>query len=62
MAQRLVRYVKPLKFFELTGYSVKAVERKIEEGVWREGREYRKAPDGKRLLDLDGYEKWVEHG
>lgn len=61
MAQRLVRYVKPLKFAELTGYSVKAVERKIETGVWREGHEYRKAPDGKRLLDLDGYEKWVEH-
>jgi hypothetical protein len=60
MPQRLVRYVKPLKLAELTGYSVKAVERKIETGVWREGHEYRKAPDGKRLLDLDGYEKWVE--
>jgi hypothetical protein len=60
MAQRLVRYVKPLKFAELTGYSVKAVQRKIETGAWREGHEYRKAPDGKRLIDLIGYEKWVE--
>lgn len=53
MAQRLVRYVKPLKFFELTGYSVKAVERKIEEGVWREGREYRIVPDRRMLIACD---------
>ena len=31
MVQRLVRYVQPKKFEELTGYTVKAVERKIEE-------------------------------
>jgi hypothetical protein len=54
------RYVLPIKFEELTGYTVKAVERKIESDVWREGREYRKAPDGRILIDLEGYYKWVE--
>lgn len=57
----MVRYVRPEKFEELTGYSVKAIERKIESGVWREGHEYRRAPDGNRLIDLEGYSKWVEN-
>lgn len=57
---RPVRYVKPAKFEELTGYTVKAVQRKIEERVWREGKEYRRAGDGHILIDLEGYERWVE--
>ena len=47
---------------ELTGYSVKAIERKIEGGLWVEGREWRKAPDGRRLIDMRGYDAWVERG
>ncbi len=54
------RYVQPVKFEQLTGYTVKAVERKIERGDWVEGHEYRKAPDGRILVDLDGYNRWVE--
>ena len=56
----MTRYVRIPKFEEITGYTVKAVERKIESGAWREGREYRKAPDGHILVDLQGYERWVE--
>jgi hypothetical protein len=54
------RYVLPRRAAELTGYTVSAIEHKIERGVWREGREYRIAPDGYRLIDMQGYEKWVE--
>jgi hypothetical protein len=62
MITRPVRYVL-LKTFEAhSGYSPKAVARKIEDGVWMEGREYRRAPDGHILVDLPGYEKWVERG
>ena len=32
----------------VTGYSGKAIEKKIEAGVWREGHEWRKAPDRHR--------------
>lgn len=53
-------YVRLPKFEELTGYSQKAVYEKIREGVWVQGREYRKAPDGHILVDLRGYERWVE--
>ncbi len=44
----------------VTGYSVKAIEKKIEEGVWLEGKEWRRAPDGRIVVDLEGYSKWVE--
>jgi hypothetical protein len=46
----------------VTGYSPKAIRRKIESGVWLENREYRKAPDGHVLISLQGYERWVEEG
>lgn len=46
----------------LTGYSPKAIRRKIESGIWLEGREYRKAPDGHVLISMKGYQLWVERG
>lgn len=46
----------------ITGYSVKAIRRKIEAGVWLEGREFRRAPDGHVLISVKGYELWVEKG
>lgn len=46
----------------MTGYSVKAIRRKIEAGVWLEGREFRRAPDGHVLISVKGYELWVERG
>ncbi len=55
------RYIRLNHFEQLTGYTQKAVRRKIEEGHWIEGREYRRAPDGHILVDMQGYEKWVEN-
>ena len=55
-----VRYVLLPKFEELTGYTVKAIESKIDKGIWREGKEFRRAPDGRILVDLEGYQRWVE--
>lgn len=44
----------------VTGYSVKAMERKIERGDWQEGKVWVRAPDGHILLDVRGYERWAE--
>jgi hypothetical protein len=44
----------------VTGYSVKAMERKIERGDWVEGKVWKRAPDGHILIDLVGYQRWVE--
>jgi hypothetical protein len=41
----------------ITGYSAKAIRRKIENGVWLEGREFRRAPDGHVLISLKGYQQ-----
>ncbi|QDX82861.1 hypothetical protein B9N43_05625 [Denitratisoma sp. DHT3] len=54
------RYVRLKLFSELTGYSVKALQRKIEDGIWREGQEYLRGPDGRILVDVLGYDKWVQ--
>jgi hypothetical protein len=54
------RYVRLPLFERMTGYTQKAVRRKIEGGIWVEGRQYRRAPDGCILMDVEGYERWVE--
>lgn len=54
------RYVLIPIFCAITGYSEKAVRMKIESGVWRRGQVLAKAPDGHVMIDLDGYERWVE--
>lgn len=56
-----LRYVT-IQAFSASGYTVKAVEEKIHKGVWTEGREYRRGPDGRILIDIVGFEKWVEKG
>lgn len=53
-------YVTIELFHSITGYTVKAVERKIETGVWTEGGVWVKAPDNRRLISMEGYKKWVE--
>lgn len=55
-------YVLIAKAARETGYSVKAIEMKIERGVWVEGREWRRAPDRHRLIDLRAVQSWIERG
>ncbi|MBB6094950.1 hypothetical protein HNQ60_003837 [Povalibacter uvarum] len=45
----------------ITGYTVKAMERKIERGDWIEGKVWRRAPDGHIMIDIQGYQRWVEN-
>ncbi|MBM0105874.1 hypothetical protein JM946_14175 [Steroidobacter sp. S1-65] len=54
------RYVLLSLAQSLTGYTVKAMERKIERGDWPEGKVWRRAPDGRICIDVQGYEKWIE--
>jgi hypothetical protein len=44
----------------ITGLSEKAIRRKIEDGKWLEGREYRRSPDGGIFISLKGFAQWVE--
>ncbi len=44
----------------ITGLSEKAINGKIDEGIWLEGKEWRRGPDGRRYISLRGYAAWVE--
>lgn len=55
------RYVVINRAAELTGYSAKAIQRKIQDGVWLEGVMWKRAPDQRVLIDMDGYGRWVEN-
>lgn len=57
-----VRYVTIKRAAEMTGYSQAAIRHKIERGDWREGKEYVRAPDGRILVNLKGYEAWAAGG
>lgn len=46
-------------FCTCTGYTPKAIQRKIEDGKWVEGRMYRRAPDGHININLQEYYRWV---
>ena len=41
------------KFCELSGYTDKAVRRKIQDHVWIERQHWRRAPHGHILIDLE---------
>jgi hypothetical protein len=43
----------------ITGLTASAIRTKIARGVWVEGREYVRAPDGHVMVDMRGYERWV---
>lgn len=47
-------------FCDKTGYTDKAVRRKIESGIWREGEMYVKSPDGHIHIIVEAYNRWVK--
>jgi hypothetical protein len=59
MTSYFSRYVTIGKFSEISGYSKRAIESKINKGIWADGIHYRRAPDNRILVDIDTFEKWV---
>jgi hypothetical protein len=54
------RYVLLTVAAQMTGYTVKAMERKIERGDWIQGNVWIRAPDGRILIDMLGFQRWAE--
>jgi hypothetical protein len=52
-------YVRITKYAEMTGDTVKAIENRIETGVWLEGREYHRSPDRTLRVDIEGVNRWA---
>lgn len=44
----------------ITGYTEKAIRRKIADGIWLERKVWRRAPDNSILISIKGYTSWVE--
>lgn len=55
----MLRFVTIEKFCAESGYTPDAVRTKIQRGVWLEGAVWIKAPDGRILIDTEGYERWA---
>jgi hypothetical protein len=54
------RYVTIELASTLTGYTKRAIEAKIARGDWMENDVWVRAADARILIDLRGYERWVE--
>jgi hypothetical protein len=57
-----VRYLTIPKFSAESGYTEDAVRTKIRDGIWPEKLVWLKAPDGRILIDIEGYKEWAESG
>ena len=58
----MLRYVTIPKFSLESGYTEDAIRSKIRDGIWMEGKVWKKAPDGRVVIIVEGYEEWVETG
>ena len=47
------------QFSKESGYSEKAIRIKLDKGIWGTGIKF-KAPDGRVLISLEGFERWVQ--
>lgn len=56
-----MRYQVIKKFCEVSGYTERAVRTKIHRGVWVEKKHYRRAPDGRLMIDTEAVTQWVEN-
>jgi len=57
-----MRYLTVKKFSSESGYTEAAIRAKMADGTWLKDYVWLKAPDGRVLIDVDGYEAWVEAG
>lgn len=68
MEEANIQVVAPAQYVTISlaaaviGLTEKAIRRKIEDGKWIEGREYRRSPDGGIFISLKGFVSWVELG
>jgi hypothetical protein len=58
----VIRYQTISKFSIESGYTEWAIRGKIRDGVWLEGRVWVRAPDGRILISIEGYNLWAEAG
>ncbi len=55
-----IKFVTIGKASELLGYSERAIEGKRADGVWLQDVHWKKAPDGRILINLEEIERWID--
>ena len=58
----MVNYKTVNQFSAESGYTEAAIRAKCADGTWPQGIVWRRAPDGKPLISVEGYNSWVENG
>lgn len=48
------------KLYDLSGITENASYAYIKKGIWREGKHYKKAPNGRIFCNVKEIEKWIE--
>ena len=43
----------------MMGLSEEAIRKRLQRGIWVEGKQFRKAADGRVWIDTEGIEAWV---
>lgn len=56
------KWVKLIKYCELSGDSPDAVYAKRKRGIWLDGIHCKIAPDNKLWVNMEEIQKWVEQG
>lgn len=56
----MVNYKTVKQFSAESGYTEAAIRAKMSDGTWTENLVWRHAPDRRVLIDVRGYEAWVE--
>lgn len=56
----MVNYKTVRQFSAESGYTEAAIRSKMSDGTWAENLVWRHAPDRRVLIDVRGYEAWVE--
>lgn len=55
-----MNWVTIKKLSELTGYTQDAIRSKINKGRWVKDVHWKKAPDGRNMMNVKAIEEWIE--
>jgi hypothetical protein len=58
----LPKWISADQYAAIAGCTRKAIERKCQDGVWRERVEWIKAPDGRIRVNPRAIDLWIESG
>ncbi|WPB58598.1 excisionase [Xylophilus sp. GOD-11R] len=56
---RAARFVTVELAATIMGLSEEAIRKRLSRGVWLENKQFRRGPDGRVWIDMEGIEAWV---